>query len=417
MQTQSVSQVVGHIKNLLEDEFIDLTVQGEITNLSKSSAGHFYFNISDRNSALSCALFKMDALRNPIIRRIKDGDKVILRGPISVYQKRGSFQLIVKRITPFGKGDLKAEFEKLKVSLAKKGFFDIAHKQKIPSLPRRIGIITALGAAALQDFLNVMKRRALWHDIVIIPATVQGDNCAPSVIKAIEKAVAMDDLDVLVITRGGGSLEDLWGFNDQRLVERVYNCPIPVVSAIGHQVDYTLLDYVSDMRCETPSTAAETLSQEHTLIQRKLSHITKLLRMHIVELNAELEKKIYKLNPANAIKNLHKMILENQHKLESLNLAVQSDLLRINEYHQYLDDLFSRTTGAISNRLSKVKTELNYSGQLLNSLNPENVLLRGYSILSTTDGKVLTSHKDFATIKSNESLSIKFSDGIGKVKK
>lgn len=417
MKVQTVSQVVGQIKNILENEFVDLTVEGEITNLSRSSAGHYYFNISDDQSAISCALFKMDSMRNPIIRRMKDGDKVILRGPISVYQKRGTFQLIVKRITPVGKGDLKAQYEKLKVNFTKKGYFDLEHKKQIPSLPKRIAVITALGAAALQDFLNIMKRRALWHDIVIVPATVQGDNCAKSIIKALELIEKKNEFDVIVITRGGGSLEDLWGFNDEKLIEKVFEIDIPVISAVGHQVDYTLLDYVSDLRCETPSAAAETLSQPHTLIQKKLYHSGKYLRISMLEIKSELEKKIFKLNPVNSIYILKEKLGTYEKRLFENNLAHKHDPLGLSEYYLYLDDLHARLLGSLSTRMRETAKRVDNAYLLLGSLNPRNVLKRGYSIISDSQGEVLTSHKQFDKLGKNEEISIQFNDGIGRANK
>lgn len=417
MKVHTVSQIVGEIKTILEGEFADLSVEGEITNLSKSSAGHYYFNISDKNSAMSCALFKMDSLRNPIIRKLKDGDKVILRGPISVYQKRGSFQLIVKRITPVGKGDLKAQFEALKADFAKKGYFDLSHKKSIPVLPKRIGVITALGAAALQDFLNIMQRRSLWYDIVIIPATVQGDNCAKEVMKAIDKAVKKEDLDVLVITRGGGSLEDLWGFNDKDLVQKIFDCPLPVISAIGHQVDFTLCDYVSDHRCETPSAAAEMLSQPHTQIQRKVSNMGKFLKGAILEIKSELERRIYKVNPLNAIQSLKSK--QNQYNLavNKLNPLNIHDPIHLNENYQLIDEFQTQLMSSMQEKLQKSTQRLENSNLLLNSLSPKNVLNRGYTIISSDQGEVLTSYKQFARIKEETELSIQFSDGIGKAKK
>ena len=415
LEVQSVSEVVHQIKQLLEGEFLNLTIEGELTNISRSSAGHVYFNISDASASISCALFKMDALRNPIIRKIKDGDKVILRGPISVYQKRGTFQLIVKKITPIGKGDLKAEFEKLKAQLAAQGYFDIEHKKEIPKLPKKVVVITALRGAALQDFLNVMKRRSLWYEITIIPATVQGDQCPGSVIKAIAKAERLDKVDVIVITRGGGSLEDLWGFNDRRVVQKAYDCEIPIISAIGHQVDYSLLDFVSDLRCETPSTAAETLSQEHTHLIKKMTHVGKSLKMHMIEVKSSIEKKLYKLNPTNATKHLNRNLVKYQMRLDELKFEKDADVIGINEYHQRLDDMLESICREMQRRIEKSKSKLTHSYALLSSLNPDNVLAIGYSILSTNDGKVLTSHKDFAKMNENAELSIKFSDGSGKV--
>lgn len=267
----SVSDLVSSIKECLEEEFHEVMVQGEVTNLSPSSAGHWYFTLSDENASLSCALFKGDALRNPLIRNLKNGDKIILSGPLSVYLKKGSFQMLVRRLVPAGEGQLKLQFERLKAKLSEEGLFDLERKKKLPLFPKRIAVITAEHGAALQDFINVMKRRTLWLNLVIIPALVQGEGAPKSLIQALEKAEGLRDIDVIVLTRGGGSLEDLWAFNDENLIRRIHHCPIPVISAVGHQVDFTLCDYVADHRSETPTAAAETLSQPQTELQARMN--------------------------------------------------------------------------------------------------------------------------------------------------
>ena len=273
----SVSEVIFNIKRLLEGEFRTVSVEGEISNLSHSSSGHWYLTLSDSDSSLSAAVFKMDALRNPLMKSLKNGDKVICSGSIGVYNKRGTFQLIVKRISPVGKGDLKEQFEMLKRKLAAEGLFDPQIKKEIPTLPNRIAVITAKGAAALQDFLNIIDRRTQWYDILLSPALVQGDAAPASLRKALFNVIkySMDapedkKIDVIVFTRGGGSMEDLWAFNDEGLAWDIFNCPIPVISAVGHQVDTTICDMVSDLRCETPSAAAEVLSSAQAEIKETL---------------------------------------------------------------------------------------------------------------------------------------------------
>ena len=253
MKALAVSEAVNLIKRSLESEFFDLTIVGEVSNFTSSAAGHFYFTLSDKDASLSCAMFKMDAMRNPIIRKIRNGEKVYLRGPISVYAKRGTFQLLGKKILKYGQGDLKAQFEFLKEKLRSQGFFDLENKKEIPRFPKKIAVVTAKQGAALQDFLNVMKRRSLSYDILICPALVQGDAAPASIIKALNVISSRSDIDLIVITRGGGSMEDLWAFNNEELVKCIYNLKAPVISAIGHQVDFTLSDFVADMRCETPT--------------------------------------------------------------------------------------------------------------------------------------------------------------------
>jgi exodeoxyribonuclease VII large subunit len=417
IRTLSVSEIVNSVKQNLESEFRNIVVEGEVSNLSGSAAGHFYFTLSDNNSGISCAIFKMDALRNPLIRRIKNGDKIHVSGSIGVYAKRGTFQIIIKRISPVGKGDLKAEFEKLKKRFIDKGYFEQDHKKEIPLLAKKIAVITALKGAALQDFLNIMKRRTVWHNIVIIPAVVQGDDCPRSVISGIDKAEKLGDIDVLVITRGGGSLEDLWGFNNEKLVERAFKCNIPIVSAVGHQVDFSLLDFVSDLRCETPSSAAEVLSHEHTRLKNRLFSNAKNLRLLTIELKSIVEKKLHKIHPLSVLNLIKNNLYTQQKKLESLNLCDKLDPVRVMEYSQNIDDLVSRLASNVDNKAKSSKNELEYLHARIKGLNPRDVLKRGYSILSDKNGKILTSSKEFDKISVNETLKINFSDGVGKVQK
>ncbi len=414
---RSVSEVVNAIKVSLEYEYSDLTIVGEITNLSSSAAGHYYFTLSDSNASLSAALFRMDANRNPVIKKLKDGDKVIVRGPLSVYPKRGSFQILAKRILPYGKGDLKAQFEMLKRRLSEEGLFDQELKKEIPKIPGRVAVVTAKGGAALQDFLNIMRRRMLWHDIVIVPCTAQGNECAPSVIRALKKIETLDDIDTVVITRGGGSIEDLWGFNDENLIRTVYDFNIPVISAIGHQVDYTLLDFVADLRCETPSAAAEILSQEHTALKSRLDYSAKDIKNLFFQFQSKLMKNIEELNPKNLLHLLKERFYQANTRLKEANPVEKLGLLKLNESMMAADEYAS----ALSDRMTKTlnenvhKTEL--AGRVLEGMNPKKVLGRGYTIIQTKSGKLLTSKKEFDSINNNEKLEIEFSDGIGSVSK
>lgn len=413
----SVSDIVNSIKTTLEFEYSDLEISGEITNISSSAAGHYYFNLSDKNSSISAAIFKMDALRNPIIRGLKDGDQVIIQGPLSVYTKRGTFQVIAKKIFPAGKGNLAEEFKKLKEKLYLKGYFNEENKKKIPAMPKDIVVITALKGAALQDFLNVMKRRCHWYNIIIIPCTTQGVDCGPSVIKAIKQANKLKHVDVIVITRGGGAAEDLWGFNNESLVKEVFDCKIPVISAIGHQVDFTLLDYVADYRAETPTAAAEILSQPQTLLDQRLKKTTNDLNNLFKLFKSEILLKIDKLNPKNILHLLHKKIHQNEKKLLQLEMLKRENSLGLADRSLFLDELLSKLVNLNTKKISEFDSRITSYHQSLKNLNPKNVLERGYTILSDKNGKLLTSQVDFDKINQNEDLRVEFSDGFGLVRK
>jgi exodeoxyribonuclease VII large subunit len=413
----TISEFVFSVKDILETEFRDVQVIGEVSNLSLSSAGHYYFNLSDAKSSVSCAMFKFDAMRNPYIKKMKNGDKVILRGPVSVYAVRGTFQIVGKRILPYGKGDLNAQFEFLKEKLRSKGMFDEEHKKKIPKIPKRIAVITALRGAALQDFLNIIKRRSHWCDILIIPSVVQGSDCARSIVAAIDKAEDVADVDVIVVTRGGGSIEDLWGFNEERLVQRVFDCTVPIISAIGHQTDYTLIDYVSDFRSETPSAAAEILTQTQMELASRLKISGQSLRSFIIDVKSNIERRLHRINPNQFQHILHnkvnkyKMILA---KNEPQNLESS---IGLNQYSQLLDDYAFSLQSSVQMKFESERQRVQLNGKLLNNLDPKSVLGRGYSYLETDNGLILTDVNQFDKINQNEKMKIHFKDGHRSVQK
>ncbi len=417
-EAASVSDLVSSIKNLLEEEFQEVYVQGEVTNLSPSAAGHWYFTLSDENACISCALFKMDALRNPMIRSLKDGDKIIVLGPVSVYQKRGSFQLLAKRILPAGAGQLKLQFEKLKAKLAQEGLFDIEKKKVIPKFPKRIAVITAEHGAALQDFLNVFKRRSLWCDIVIIPATVQGDGAAKTLISALKKAQVLPGIEIIVLTRGGGSLEDLWAFNDEELVRTIYKCDIPVVSAIGHEVDFSLCDYVADLRSETPTAAAETLSQPQTELMARLHFCQTHLKSDLFKLHQHIELMTHKFHPREIINLISQKVQIARRELSEIRLRERAEeLIGIAEVSQIVDELQLRLNHASQLKMNAVNEKITRLEHVLSALNPKLVLQRGYSYVKIEGKEVIASLEGFKKIPVGTKLSLQFHDGQGIVTK
>jgi exodeoxyribonuclease VII large subunit len=399
---KNVSQIVGEIKNLLETEFVNVSIEGEISNLSLSSSGHWYFTLSDSESSISGAIFKMDALRNPQLKLIKDGAKVIVAGDINVYQRRGTFQIVAKKIVAVGLGDLKEQFEKLKKKLAEEGLFDLDQKKKIPEFPKRVAIITAQRGAALQDFVNIYKRRSLWMDLLVSPAIVQGKDAPESIRHALHNLIkyslnapAEKKIDVIVLARGGGSLEDLWAFNDEGLAWDLYNCPIPTISAIGHEVDFSISDYVCDLRAETPSAAAEILTHQQTMIKDKMN-----------------SQKSRLLN----VMNLKYMTLER--KLMNFQLDNRlNELTHIHDYYLRLDDNLEQMKRRIDLRIERHGMLLDRYSSVMSALNPNRVLERGYTYVEAESGAVISSKKDFCELDSATKLKLHFSDGNGIVVK
>ncbi len=422
---KNVSEVVGEIKNLLETEFSNVTVVGEITNLSLSSSGHWYFTLSDKDSSMSAALFKMDALRNPHIRKLKDGDKVIVAGDINVYPKRGTFQIIAKKIIPHGKGDLKEQFEQLKRKLASEGLFDLETKKSIPALPRRVAIITAQRGAALADFINIYKRRSIWMDLVVVSTLVQGDEAPKAIraslhniIKYSLQASPDKKIDLIVLARGGGSLEDLWAFNDEGLAWDLFNCPIPTISAVGHEVDFSITDFVCDLRAETPSAAAEVITHQQTLIKDKM----KTLKQRLISTGeikiSRIQNRIKYAHP-HTILNIILGLFNSYHKRLS-RCDIQNrlnDLTHIHEFYLSLDECIEKIKNRLKEKITSLNFQMDKSNGILKVLNPRNVLERGYGYLETEQGSVVSSASNLDLLAPGEVLNLHFHDGKRKVQK
>lgn len=424
----SVTDLVNQIKNNLEGQFRNVTIVGEVTNLSSSASGHWYFSLSDSQSLINAACFRMDAARNHALKTLKDGDKVVCQGSISVYNKRGSFQLITKRISPIGKGDLKEQFEKLKVKLRAEGLFDSDVKVPIPSLPRRVAVITAKGGAALQDFLNIIKRRSLFLDVVVVPALVQGDTAPRSIRNALNATIKYQLeneknghsellFDAIVLTRGGGSLEDLWAFNDEALAWDIYNCPIPIISAVGHQVDFSISDFVSDLRVETPSAAAEVLTNEQNQIKERMENCSRRLKVSSTHLVSKYRLRVGDSHPMRFASKLKNRIHELKERLLSLHLVSRKyELVSFSEYHYELDMLVNSLKSSLKNRIERTSHKLDRQNQLLSALNPRGVLTRGYAF-TEVEGKVISSKKEMDKVKVGSSVIIHYDDGKSTLQK
>ena len=424
LDVKKVSQVVGEIKNLLEHEFANVSIEGEITNLSLSSSGHWYFTLSDKDSSISAALFKMDALRNPQMRMIKDGAKVIVVGDINVYPKRGTFQVIVKRIVPVGVGDLKEQFEKLKRRLAAEGLFDLDKKKPIPQMPKRVAIITAQRGAALQDFINIYRRRSIWMDLLVVPTLVQGDDAPRAIRKSLHnilkysmEAPAEKKIDLIVFARGGGSLEDLWAFNDEGLAYDIFNCPIPTISAIGHEVDFSISDFVADMRSETPSAAAEVITHHQTMIKEKIVTLKSRLKNVMDIKMSRLENRLKRAHPHTILNMLLRNLASFQRRLTKCDIRKRlHELTNIHEFYLELDENLARMQQALKEQLIQWSHRMDKAHDVLKVLNPKNVLERGYTYLDTDMGKVISSTQDFDKLPPSTSLNLHFHDGKRKVK-
>ncbi len=410
-QVLGVSDLTRRIKRMLEGEFGRIWVQGEVSNLRRQSSGHVYFSLKDDGSQLPCVLFARDAARQNF--RLEDGMEVLLLGDISVYEPHGRYQLIAKIAIQSGEGRLQMEFEKLKRKLAAEGLFDTERKAPLPVLPRRIAVITSPSGAALRDFLRILKRRRYGGEVVLFPARVQGREAPAEIRGMLAHAAASPDFDLVVLTRGGGSIEDLWSFNDEALVRAVVDCPVPVISAVGHEIDHVLTDYAADRRAETPSGAAELISSLYLEVQQRMDENRRELLERVERSLVEHRQKIEQLRARmqiiapqrqvellgmrldefeNRLKQaIRGQILERDRNTRQLGqrLAPHHPRARLALFRQELGHQAGRLERAVEAGLRQRKQELAGFERRLSNNSLQSTLQRGYAILQNENGEIL----------------------------
>ena len=385
----SVSELNRRARALLERGLTRLWVEGEISNMARPASGHIYFSLKDEHAQLRAAWFRQRQ-RGPAVH-FKDGDKVLAYGRVSIYEARGDYQLIIEQMEPAGEGVLKQRFDALKRKLQAEGLFDEDRKQVLPTLPRRIGIITSPSGAAIRDIITVLGRRFPAVPVVVYPAAVQGEAAPGELIAALETAVRRDECDVLVIGRGGGSLEDLWAFNDEALARAIADCPIPVVSAVGHEVDFTICDFIADVRAPTPSGAAEIVVPDRHEWARRIEVLAaRVARIgqRAVEDNAQ-QVDWYSGRMGAAIRRL---LLGRQHDVQALRgeLVQLSPAVSVQRSIGRLDALRQRLASGTHNKVSDLNHRVALLGRALHSVSPLATLDRGYAIVLDADGKAMT---------------------------
>ena len=353
----TVSEITREIRTSLEHKFSNIGVLGEISNLRKPRSGHVYLTLKDKNSQLQAVVFRNSASR--IKFELKDGMEVVSFGSVTVYEPRGQYQLIINKIEPKGIGALQLAFQQLKEKLEKEGLFDHAHKKDIPFIPKKIGIVTSPTGAAIKDILNIIDRRFANVEILIYPVKVQGEGAAQEIAEAITELNNYSDIDVIISGRGGGSLEDLWAFNEEIVARSIYNSKIPVISAVGHEIDLTIADLVADKRALTPSEAGElVVPRKDLLIVKTEKFKTRLLQSLTGKLRLSKEK-------LDRIANSY---------------AIRQPFDKFNRWQQKLDDLSQRLNLNITHALNSEREKLSGIAGKLESLSPLNVLKRGYTI-------------------------------------
>ena len=385
LRALDISEVNSYIKRILTNDPIlyNLRVKGEISNFKIHSSGNVYLSLKDEKSKINCIIFRNNYDKN---LKLDNGMKIIASGYISVYERDGAYQLYINNIEIEGIGNLYIEFNKLKEKLQKEGLFDSVYKKKIPKMPKAIGVVTSPTGAVIKDIINVVKRRYPKVDIKLFPVNVQGEKSAQDICRGIEFFNRMENVDTIIVGRGGGSLEELWSFNEEIVAREIFKSKIPIISAVGHETDFTICDFVSDMRAPTPSAAAEIATPDISDIYFKLTNIKN-------RMNRSLNNQI---------------ILDN----EKLNNTID----RINNYMGsyiikdkiiQLDQIYDKINSKVEQNLESTKEKLSKKGAILHNLSPLATLSRGYSIVEK-EGAVINSIKD---VNLNEDINITLKDG------
>jgi len=429
-QALTVSELTAHIKDLLEGEFPDIWVRGEISNFKRHSSGHWYFTLKDAHAQLPCVCFR---LQNRLIRfRPEDGLEVYARGRLSVFEKRGEYRLLVAYMEPVGIGSLQLAFEQLKARLAAEGLFDPARKRPLPLTPRKIGVITSPTGAAIRDILRILKRRNRGIDVLICPVRVQGEGAAEEIAEAIRLMNQREDLDVLIVGRGGGSIEDLWAFNEEIVARAIFHSRIPIISAVGHETDFTIADFVADLRAPTPSAAAEMVAaRRDELIERfaalelRLVKTARYLLMRQRERLSQLHARAGFMRARTAVQQAWQRVDDLDYRLQiamtrrvraarerfaalSMRLTAQRPSQRLAEMRGRLAILRNRLNATIRERVHTCRRHLSLAVGKLDALSPLAVLSRGYAIVWNERHAIV---RDAAEVHVGERLRIRLFKG------
>ena len=418
------------VRDLLGDVFPLVWIEGELSNVAKPASGHVYFTLKDSGAQVRCAMFKLKA--SALRFRPVDGMQVLVRAKVGLYEPRGEFQLVAESMEPAGEGALQREFEQLKARLDAEGLFAQARKRPLPRYARRIGVITSATGAAVRDVLSVLARRWPLADVEVLPVPVQGREAPAAIVAMLRKASASKRYDVLLLTRGGGSLEDLWAFNDEQVARAIHASAVPVVSAVGHEIDFSIADFVADLRAPTPSAAAELLVPDAAAISRHLQQWQqRLLILQQRQLQARAQRvdhlfaRLQAQRPQARLAHDHERLLHLQRRLTAvLREQSQSRHTRLERLHARLLALHPRTQlpllarrlaeqdqrlrRAIAYTLERQQTALRHAGHALHAVSPLATLERGYAILFDSEGHVLRSSAD---VTHGDTVKARLADG------
>ena len=405
----SVSELNRLAKNLLEDNLAGLWIAGEVSNLTRAASGHYYFSLKDSHAQVRCAMFKGTAQRFPAL---KEGDHIEVCGRIGIYEARGEFQITVSDVRLKGLGRLYEAYERLKAVLQAEGLFAAERKRPLPERPERIGVVTSLAAAALRDVVSTLKRRAPEIPVIVYPAAVQGADSAAQIARAVQTASERAECDVLIVCRGGGSIEDLWSFNEEPVARAIAACRIPVVSGVGHETDFTLADFAADVRAPTPTGAAE-------LVSPNRAESLQSLRQAEGRLKEALRQRYY-----DASQKIDWLSRQLRHALQTVcrfqrqNVARQSQLLRhLRPDTRQADARLAQLQADLARGRQRIMADkaqlLEKQAGLLQAVSPQHILARGFSVVKNSRGQVI---RDAALLKQGQKLHITFFEGEADVR-
>jgi len=407
----TVSQITQLVKLELEDAFPLLWVEGEISNLRRYPSGHVYFTLKDPNAQLKAVLFRGNARQ--VAFEMKDGLQVICRGRLSVYEPRGDYQLIAEFIEPKGKGALQLAFEQLKEKLKAEGLFDPKFKKRLPLLPKKIGIVTSPRGAAIVDILRILERRFARLHILLYPAKVQGEGAAEEIVEGIDYLGKQPDIDVIIIGRGGGSMEDLWAFNEEIVARAIFRCPLPVISAVGHEIDFTIADFVADIRASTPSAAAEMVVEKEQAFEEKITGLEQRARQNLKIYLKDQQSRIFSLTHHRIFQNFKLKILNLGQGVDDLEMRawkiLRSEKQKISEKNSLVLLLSEKARNHMQSRLKDLGSQWETLTAGLNALSPLAVLKKGYALCWKDGGLRLV--RKITEIEPGDDVTVSFYRG------
>ena len=407
----SVSEITHIIKNELETKFPLVWVEGEVSNFKRAHSQHLYFDLKDESSQLHAVMWRSKASKIPF--KMEDGIQIVCKGFISVYPQRGQYQIQVEQIEPKGKGALQLAFEQLKRKLEKEGLFKPEKKKRIPLIPKKVGVITSPRGAAIIDILQTIERRFAKLHILIYPVRVQGEGAAEEIVEALDYLGSLHDIDVIIVGRGGGSIEDLWAFNEEKVARAIFQCPIPIISAVGHEVDFTIADFVADKRASTPSAAAEILIEKEEAFLERIESFKRRMEHQMKYMTQERKSRVMDLIRHHAFQRFKEHLYQLSQIIDDLDIrAVNFMRAEQNKMAQYKSDVRlkqERMTSLIREKVSQLQSRWEMLASQLHSTSPLNILKKGYSLCWEEDSGSLIRTID--RVEKGKKLTVSFFKG------